>query len=114
MKGEDQIKLRRITTKVRPAVNHPTYWTWQAGFLDMWLFSDSDEDAVSRAETILSQLFYESVEEGAVSIRECDQSEPNPEWLSRENAARQLGFSLFLTSIATGGEERDFETMDAP
>jgi hypothetical protein len=108
------MNLRRITMKVRPAVDHPTFWDWQAGFLNMWLFSESDDDAVERADTILSQLPYESVEEGAISVLDCDALEHKPEWRSHENAARQLGFSLFLSEIATGTDEGNFETMDAP
>jgi hypothetical protein len=106
--------LRRLTIKVRPAVQHPTYWDWQAGYLDVWLFCESDGDGVERAETIIAQLPYERAEQGAITVRDCDGKERLPEWAARESAAREIGLAVFLSRIATGGNERDFETADAP
>jgi len=79
----------------------------------MWLFSESDDDAIDHAEAILSRLPYEGVGEG-VTIRHCDKLESNAAWRRCEEAARELGFSLWLAPVATGADEAEFEAMDPP
>lgn len=47
------------------------YWDLQFGFLSIWLFGSSDEDAIERAEKILEQLPFEIAGESGPSVRDC-------------------------------------------
>jgi hypothetical protein len=107
------MELRRVTMNVRPAVDHPLYYEWGAGFLDMWIFSSSDEDVIERAEAILSHLPYERVGSDC-SIRDCVEPSATAEWRACEASARKIGFSMFLSSIEPGLEGDDFDEIAAP
>jgi hypothetical protein len=108
------LKLLHLTFKVRPAAEHPLFWDWQFGFLSIWLFGSSDEDAIERAERVLEQLPYERVGD-SVSVRNRESETSGvAEFQRLEKLARQVGLALLLMSVATGAEEHDFETMDPP
>jgi hypothetical protein len=108
------MKLLQLTFKVRPAVHHPMFYEWQFGFLSIWLFGSSDEDARKRAEKVLEQLPYERVGEG-ISVRDREsKTGGSAEFRRFEKEALEVGLALRLASLATGVDEGDFETMELP
>ena len=110
------MKLHQVTFKVRPSTRHPLFHEWDHGFLNVWLFADSDADAADRAFTIVEQLPYELAEAHAARVREWTHDAGFPrEWHSHAAAARQIGLALRLDGVAAGhGDTRLFEQMEAP
>ncbi len=49
----------RTVFKVKPTKNHPRFFDWDFGLLSIWLFADSGDEAIERAETIIAALPYE-------------------------------------------------------
>ena len=108
------MKLRHVIFKVRPATEHPMYWDWQCGFLCIWLFGSSVDDAAEHARAILEELPYEIVE-GRVSVRDCEpETGGNAMFKPGEQQARQVGLAIILHACAPGVDEGAFETMEPP
>ena len=52
-------ELYRVSTKVTPAAWHPKFYDWEHGFLRLWLFANSPDDASDKAASIIAVLPYE-------------------------------------------------------
>lgn len=103
-----------VTIKVRPSPEHATYYEWQFGFLNVWVFAESAEAAAEAAGAIVDHLPYERVGESA-SVRDTLGGIPTlPGAESCAANAKALGIALSLISCATGVDEGDFETMECP
>jgi hypothetical protein len=106
MKTEHEIF--RVCFKVRPTVSHPRYFNVAFGYLDLYLAAANAEDAIDRAEIIISQLPYELATDRAVAIGD-RRYFIEPFCLP----AFGVGFSLCLTECAVGMDEpEDFETEE--
>jgi hypothetical protein len=92
------------------------FYDWQFGFLNIWLFAESDDDAADRAVKILEQLPYERSEVDVPTFRDWDDDSKHPmEWRRHASIARQIGLALRLDSLATGaGNEEEFDTSETP
>ena len=120
--------LHRILLKVRPLPGHPLFWKMQFGFLRMWLFADSAEDAAERAMKLIAELPYERVGDqvavetrkqpgatsGALPAAEGPSQEVREQNAIREQLAMESGLSLMLIIVPTGAEEADFDSMPLP
>lgn len=94
--------LYRVAIKASPAVEHPLFWEWKTGYLCMWLYAQSREEAEERADKIIAQLPYEPTGEKHCELA----SEPRPltwkfpvateleEWGKRR--AEEVGLGLLL------------------
>lgn len=102
------MELFRSTIRVRPSVAHPLYYDWQFGYLSIWLFGESSDDASERAEQILEQLPYETVGEWS-KCQAANAVAPESEKVAAaEKEAAQMGLALHLDCFATGLDEGSF------
>ncbi len=107
--SENKPALFCVTMKVRPLPWHPRFYEWQFGYLEVWLFSKSNDadEAKNSAAAIVENLPYEVVGD-EVAIRENATSlEGTP---SGEACARDVGLGIFLACRPTGSDEEDFES----
>jgi hypothetical protein len=89
---------------VRPSVEHPLYWSIQAGYLLLFLYAESEQMAADRAVEIVDQLPYE-LESDALRVREAETPEHRPELENVAASARQCGLGIFLVALSTGTDE---------
>lgn len=114
--------LCRVTFRVRPLPGNPRYWDCQFGFLLVWLYSNSPEDANARADKILDELPYERIGTDALVVRAIDnegfaprtdslvaQSPSDVAEETRVQLAKESGLSLLLLGVNTGADEAEFE-----
>ena len=106
------IELYRGSTKVAPAAWHPKFYDWEHGFLSLWLFADSPDDASTKAETIIAPLPYERVnDEFAIESGFPNTEESLAMHGRAQEQANQMGLAIRLFAIATGfGDEKEFES----
>ena len=111
-----RVNLFQLTLKVRPSTGHPLLHEWDHGFLSVWLFADSDDDAVDRAFTIVDQLPYELAKDDVASVREWTNDSTFPqEWHPHAAIARGTGLALRLDCIAAGqGDTVAFDQLETP
>lgn len=106
---ENHWLLYRVAAKVRPLPWHPRYYDWQFGFLRIWLFANSVEDAVERARLISDELPYERA--GDEYCVETTDEAPETEDASAQERARAIGLAIRLFCVETGADEAVFESM---
>jgi hypothetical protein len=101
--------LYRVAAKVRPLPWHPKYYDWQFGFLRIWLFANSVEDAVDRARKISDELPYERIgdEFGVGTTEKTAETEDG----SPQESARATGLAIRLLGVETGADESAFESI---
>lgn len=99
--------LRRVSIKVRPAPFHPQYWEWDGGYLSLFIYGFSDQDAVERALKILAQLPYEMVESG---VAELFTGQPSPLFDQDFQRATEIGFAMRVDVMGTGAAGDEFES----
>lgn len=110
MSTTNRHELFKVDFKIRPTVNHPLFFDMQFGFLAVWIFAESVEDANERATAIVEQLPYEIAGQKArvYEIPSTGPSEP-AHWVLAAEQARKIGLVLQLASVATGADEDEFE-----
>lgn len=110
--GSDEWQLHLVSGKVRPTPGHPLYYEWQFGFLRLWLFADSLEDAKDKALAILEVLPYEQVGEQVRVESEFPSTEESRQMhgFAREQAEK-LGLGIEMFAAETGTDEAGFEAM---
>lgn len=111
----DEWKLYRVTAKVRPLPWHPKFYDWQFGFLMLWLFANSLDDAAARAMSIMrTTLPYEQVGDD-VKVETDFQRES---WRSMDRDAprdaEETGLAVRSIGCVTGADETGFETLPFP
>lgn len=96
----------------------------QFGFLLVWLFANSPDDAAERAMNIIAELPYELIGDkfavetrkpsGApagdtLSTQQGPSQETREQMALREELALESGLALMLIVVATGADETGFE-----
>lgn len=83
------------------------YWDLQFGYLQVWIYADSPDDAADRVWHIVEQLPYERV--GTLVSVHLDKQPVIPEFEAGERMASSLGIGLFFGACVTGVDEGNFE-----
>jgi hypothetical protein len=114
------MKLYQVCLKVRPSKDHPKFFEAKFGYLSIFLFGESPDDAAERAVTITEQLPYERVnnqetwqESWRVSVSLAGGSK-GPEFREIEQRARDVGIGVCLHYCVMGVDEGNFEDIDPP
>ncbi len=102
-----KMQLYRVAFKVRPAAQHPKYWEIQFGFLLLYLWAESAEQAGDSAATIVGVLPYEVVGRN-VEVIHITGPDKKPELERCAQEARSIGFCMSLVACQTGTDEGDF------
>ncbi|MFL6514412.1 MAG: hypothetical protein ACJ8M1_05255 [Chthoniobacterales bacterium] len=102
--------LYQVTFKVRPAKEHPQFWRWQFGWLNVFLFAAGEYDAIERAKTITDQLPYEAVELTGM-VQQLNGTAVKPHFRQAEQDARHSGLGFHLIGYVPGADEEDFEAF---
>jgi hypothetical protein len=108
----NETELYRVSTKVVPAAWHPKFYDWEHGFLSLWFFAGSLNDASYKAETIIAVLPYERVGDEFAIESGFPQTEESLAMHGRaQEQAQQTGLAIRLFAVATGcGNEKKFES----
>jgi len=101
------MELYRVDLKVRPDKRHPMFWDVEFGYLCLWLFGESPEDAGERAALIVEQLPYERTDD-RVTIHE-DTLGARNQFEKQYSTARSVGLALLLVGCATGADHQAFD-----
>jgi len=106
----DRSQLYRVSAKVRPLPWHPIYYDWQFGFLSLWLFANSVEDARERALLIAGALPYELAgEELSVETGFPQTEESRAMHDGAQAKAEKIGLAIRVYAVETGADEAEFE-----
>jgi hypothetical protein len=93
-------KIWRVKLKVKPSPQHPLYFEWEDGWLNVWLLDESFESAAHRATDILEHLPYEIIGDTVgVSADEMPGPEKADEMRICEHQAKRLGFAMYLWAV---------------
>jgi len=98
------------TIKVRPAKQHPLFWSIQFAFLKIWLFAEDTQDAADKAGRCVVPMSFEMVGT-CVEITKCDleKYQGTEEYEEKLNQVKEYGFAWFLIACPTGTDEEGFE-----
>lgn len=105
-----QAELYRVSAKVLPATWHPKFYEWQFGFLSLWLFATSAEDAGEKAVVIIGALPFERVDDEFAIESHFPRTEESLAMHGRaQEQAEQTDFALRLFACETGADQAEFE-----
>lgn len=98
----------RVIVRVRPATTHAYYWDVEHGYLHVWLFAATADEAASKAAGVLEALPFERV--GTLGKIE-RHTLPLPHELKRhEEDLQAVGISFLFVGIRTGADDDGFST----
>ena len=105
----------RIMFKVKPSVNHPSYWELEFGFLNLFLFDNDVKNVARRGMAILAQLPFEMVGERCAVYLDNEATAVEMPWIPPQIASAQnFGFSYYLLAWRIGCDETDEGFLNAP
>jgi hypothetical protein len=105
-------ELYRISAKVLPATWHPKFYEWQFGFLSLWLFAISAEDAAEKANVIIEALPFERIDNLFAIESQFPRTEESLALQGgAQEQAEQTGFALRLAACRTGADQDEFEAQ---